>query len=58
MLLLLPKRTNFHTSNSILRTTDLTEMFLKEKHDVQDSVFLIDSASWLKAVLHHLGLRF
>ncbi|MFC6765125.1 IS6 family transposase [Natrinema soli] len=43
------------------RTTALTEMFLselREKHDVQDAVFLVDSAPWLKAALHHLGLRF
>ncbi|QCS42493.1 IS6 family transposase [Natrinema versiforme] len=43
------------------RTTALTEMFLRElteKHDVEDAVFLVDSALWLKAALHHLGLRF
>lgn len=43
------------------RKTELTEMFLsvlREKHDVQDAVFLVDSALWLKAALHHLGHRF
>jgi transposase-like protein len=43
------------------RTTALTEMFMKElseKHNVQDAVFLVDSAPWLQAALHHLGLRF
>ncbi|WP_436348680.1 IS6 family transposase [Natronorubrum sp. FCH18a] len=43
------------------RTTALTEMFLHElgeKHDVEGAVFLVDSAPWLKAALHHLGFRF
>ncbi|MFC6765303.1 IS6 family transposase [Natrinema soli] len=43
------------------RTTALTEIFLhelREKHAVEDAVFLVDSAPWLKATLHHLGLRF
>lgn len=41
--------------------TALTEMFLTElteKHDVDDAVFLVDSASWLQAALHRVGLRF
>ncbi|TYL37312.1 hypothetical protein CV102_16935 [Natronococcus pandeyae] len=43
------------------RTTALTEMFLrklKEKHDVENAVFLVDSAPWIKTALHHLRLRF
>ncbi len=31
---------------------------LMEKHDVEDAVFLIDSAAWLKAALHRRGLEF
>lgn len=34
----------------------LTE--LREQHDVDDAVFLIDSAPWLKAPLHDHELRF
>ena len=36
------------------RNTELTEIFLaelSEKHDVDDAVFLVDSADWLKAAL-------
>ncbi|WP_222914248.1 IS6 family transposase [Natrinema sp. SYSU A 869] len=43
------------------RTTALTSIFLtelREKHDVDDAVFLVDSAPWLKAALHGHGLRF
>ncbi|MWV40670.1 IS6 family transposase [Natrialba sp. INN-245] len=43
------------------RTTALTEMFLAElmeKHDVEDAIFLIDSATWLNAALHRRGLEF
>ncbi len=50
-----------HIKLYLTRTTELTEMFLcelREKHDVQDAVFLVDPAPWLKAALHHLGLRF
>ncbi len=42
-------------------TTTLIEMFLnefREEHDVEDAVFLVDSAPWLKAALHRYGLRF
>lgn len=50
-----------HVRHYPTRTTALTEMFLREleeKHDVEDAVFLVDSAPWLKAALHQLGLRF
>jgi len=43
------------------RTIALTELFLAElmeKHDVEDAVFLVDSAAWLKAALHRRGLEF
>jgi len=43
------------------RTTVLTEMFLaalREKHLVDDAVFLVDRVPWLQAALHHHGLRF
>ena len=43
------------------RTTALTSMFLaelREKHHVDEAVFLVDSASWLKAALHRHGLEF
>ena len=43
------------------RTQALTEMFLselREKHLVDDAVFLIDKAPWLQAALHRHGLRF
>jgi len=43
------------------RNTALTKLFvqeLTEKHDVEDSLFLIDSAPWLKAALHDFNLRF
>lgn len=43
------------------RTQAITEMFLselKEKHQVADAVFLVDSAPWLQAALHRHGLRF
>lgn len=42
------------------RTTALTELFLAEfmeKHDVEDALFLVDSAAWLKAALHRRGLE-
>ncbi len=41
------------------RTTALTEIFLGElmpKHEVEDALFLVDSAAWLKAALHRRGL--
>ncbi len=43
------------------RTTTLTEIYLAElmeKHDVEDAVFQIDSAAWLKAALNRRGLEF
>lgn len=43
------------------RNTAVTSIFfseLIEKHDVEDAVFLIDSAPWLQAALHRHGLRF
>jgi len=42
-------------------TTALTEMFLmelREKHDVEDAVFLVDGAQHLQTALHRAGLRF
>jgi transposase-like protein len=43
------------------RTQALTEMFLaelREKHQVEDAIFLVDGAPWLHAALHRHGLRF
>ena len=43
------------------RTTAISVMFLKElreKHLVDDAIFLVDGAPWLQAACHHLGLRF
>lgn len=43
------------------RTTVLTKQFveeLREKHHVENAVFLVDGASWLKAALFELELRF
>jgi putative transposase len=42
-------------------TTALTEIFLKElrqKHDVETAVFLVDGAKHLRAALQRTGLRF
>jgi len=42
-------------------TTALTEIFLKElrqKHDVETAVFLVDGAKHLQAALQRAGLRF
>ena len=42
-------------------TTALTEIFLRElrqKHDIEDALFLVDGANHLQAVLHRAGLRF
>ena len=42
-------------------TTALTEHFLqelREKHDVENAVFLVDGAKHLHAALHRVGLRF
>jgi transposase-like protein len=43
------------------RTLALTEMFLaelREKHLVDDAIFLVDGAPWLQAACHRHGLRF
>jgi transposase-like protein len=43
------------------RTQALTEMFLselREKHLVDDAIFLVDGAPWLQAACHRLGLQF
>jgi len=43
------------------RTIVLTKQFLQElteKHDVADSLFLVDGAPWLQAALFQLELRF
>ena len=43
------------------RTSALTEMFLaelREKHLVDDAIFLVDGAPWLQAACHHHSLRF
>jgi putative transposase len=43
------------------RTTALTEQFLgelREKHDVDDALFLVDRGPWLHAALQRHGLRF
>ncbi len=50
-----------HVQLYSVRTTALTEIFLAElmeKHDVEDTVFLVDWAAWLKAALHHHSLEF
>jgi putative transposase len=42
-------------------TTGLTEIFLhelREKHDVDDAVFLVDDADWLQTALQRHGLDF
>ena len=31
---------------------------LREKHQIDDSLILVDGAPWLQAACHHLGLRF
>jgi len=43
------------------RTTAISQMFmaeLRQKHRVDDALFLVDGAPWLKAACHHHGLRF
>ncbi|QCC49377.1 IS6 family transposase [Halobellus limi] len=43
------------------RTQALTEMFLtelREKHLVDDAIFLVDGAPWLQAACHRHSLRF
>ncbi len=42
-------------------TTALTEIFLRElrqRHNVEDAMFLVDGATHLQAALHRAGLRF
>jgi len=42
-------------------TTALTEIFLRElrqKHDVDDALFLVDAAPHLESAVHRAGLRF
>ena len=42
-------------------TTALTEIFLRElrqKHDVETAIFLVDDAHHLQTALHRAGLRF
>ena len=42
-------------------TTALTEIFLRElrqKHDIETAVFLVDGATHLQTALHRAGLRF
>jgi transposase-like protein len=45
----------------LTRTIVLTKQFLQElaeKHDVVDSLFLVDDAPWLQVALFELSLRF
>jgi transposase-like protein len=44
------------TKNSATSSMFLAE--LREKHCVDNAVFLVDSAPWLHAALHHHSLRF
>jgi putative transposase len=50
-----------HIKLSPTRNQAITEMFfaeLREKHLVDDAVFLVDSAPWLQAALHRHGLDY
>jgi transposase-like protein len=50
-----------HVKLSPTRNQAITEMFLseiREKHLVDDAVFLVDSAPWLQAALHRHGLDY
>ena len=50
-----------HVKLSTTRNQAITEMFLtelREKHLVDDAVFLVDSAPWLQAALHRHGLDY
>jgi len=50
-----------HVKLSPTRNQAITEMFLaelKEKHLVDDALFLVDSAPWLQAALHRHGLDY
>lgn len=43
------------------RTTALTQMFLeelRERHLLDDAIFLVNGVPWLQAACHHLDLRF
>ena len=57
-----PKTNEFlHVRLYTTTTTALTERFLRElreKHDVEDAVFLVDHAKHLAAALRRSGLRF
>ncbi|WP_353633913.1 IS6 family transposase (plasmid) [Halobacterium sp. NMX12-1] len=50
-----------HVTLAPTRNQAITEMFLaelREKHLVDDAVFLVDSAPWLQAALHRHGLDY
>ncbi|MEA5385794.1 IS6 family transposase [Haloarculaceae archaeon H-GB11] len=50
-----------HTKLYATRNAALSQQFLREltaKHDVENSLFLVDGAPWLHAALHRLSLRF
>lgn len=50
-----------HFGLYVTRIQALTERFLRElrqHHDVNGATFLVDSAIWLQAGLHHHGLHF
>ena len=50
-----------HVKLSPTRNQAITEMFLselREKHLVDDALFLVDSAPWLQAALHRHGLDY
>ena len=50
-----------HVKLSPTRNQAITEMFLselREKHLVDDALFLVDSAPWLQAALHRYGLDY
>lgn len=50
-----------HLRLSLTTNSGLTLMFLRElreKHDIDNAVFLIDDAGYIKAALSRLGLRF
>ncbi len=50
-----------HVGHYPTRNAGLTDRFLaelREKHDVDDTVFLVDSGQWLHGSLHRDGLDF
>jgi transposase-like protein len=50
-----------HVKISPTRKQAITEMFfseLREKHLVDDALFLVDSAPWLQAAFHRHGLNY